>query len=155
MTVHKKLLIKLKKINQIWRSWCCFNEEKMFYPAKWKKITVDQSKVLKNRMFRLFGATWYKEVLRSIWSQFEHNQLTSHTNDSEREIGIFIWRMISSKHVIHLNDFRQTVHGLRKKKAKHGKKWPTARLGYRLRETCTVKNCCKNLQYFTGNSAAQ
>ena len=26
----------------------------MFYPARWKKITVDQSKVLKNRLYRLF-----------------------------------------------------------------------------------------------------
>ena len=31
----------------------------MLYPARWKKITVDQSKVLKNRLFRFFGATRY------------------------------------------------------------------------------------------------
>ena len=53
MTVHKKLLIKLKVLNQIWWSWCYYNEEKMLYPARWKKITVDQSKVLKNQLYRL------------------------------------------------------------------------------------------------------
>ena len=31
----------------------------MFYPARWKKITVDQSKVLQNRLFRFFWATRY------------------------------------------------------------------------------------------------
>ena len=31
----------------------------MLYPARWKKITVDQSKVLKNWLFRFFGATRY------------------------------------------------------------------------------------------------
>ena len=31
----------------------------MLYPAKWKKITVDQSKVLKNWLFRFWGATRY------------------------------------------------------------------------------------------------
>ena len=36
MTVDKKLLIKLKVFNQIWWSWCHYNEEKMLYPAKWK-----------------------------------------------------------------------------------------------------------------------
>ena len=36
-----------------------YNEEKMLYPARWKKITVDQSKVLKNLLFRVFGATRY------------------------------------------------------------------------------------------------
>ena len=30
----------------------------MFYPARWKKITVDQSKVLKNRLYRLFRFYW-------------------------------------------------------------------------------------------------
>ena len=44
MTVHQKLLIKKKVLNQIWWSWCYYNEEKMFYPARWKKITVDQNK---------------------------------------------------------------------------------------------------------------
>ena len=48
MTVHKKLLIQyIKVLNQIWWSWCYYNEEKMLYPARWKKITVDQIKVLK------------------------------------------------------------------------------------------------------------
>ena len=32
-----------------------YNEEKMFYPARWKKITVDQSKVLKIDCSVLFG----------------------------------------------------------------------------------------------------
>ena len=32
----------------------------MLYPAKWKKITVDQSKVLNNRLFRSFWATRYR-----------------------------------------------------------------------------------------------
>ena len=32
----------------------------MLYPARWKKITVDQSKVLKNRLFRFLGATRYR-----------------------------------------------------------------------------------------------
>ena len=31
----------------------------MLYPARWKKITIDESKVLKNRLFRVFGATRY------------------------------------------------------------------------------------------------
>ena len=31
----------------------------MLYPARWKKITVDQSKVLKNLLFRYFWATRY------------------------------------------------------------------------------------------------
>ena len=35
----------------------------MLYPARWKKITVDQSKVLKIRLFRFFGATRYKPRL--------------------------------------------------------------------------------------------
>ena len=59
MTVHKKLLIKLKVFNRISWSWCYYNKEKMLYPARWKKITVDQSKVLKNRLFRSFWATRY------------------------------------------------------------------------------------------------
>ena len=35
----------------------------MFYPARWKKITVDQSKVLKNQLFRFLGATRYIKFL--------------------------------------------------------------------------------------------
>ena len=54
MTVHQKLLMEWKVLNQIWWSWCYYNEEKMLYPARWKKITVDQSKVLKNWLYRLF-----------------------------------------------------------------------------------------------------
>ena len=51
MTVHEKLLMKWKVLNQIWWSWCYYiNEEKMLYPARWKKITVSQSKFLKNRL---------------------------------------------------------------------------------------------------------
>ena len=30
----------------------------MFYPARWKEITVDQSKVLKNWLYRLFCFFW-------------------------------------------------------------------------------------------------
>ena len=30
----------------------------MLYPARWKKITVDHSKVLKNRLYRLFRFLW-------------------------------------------------------------------------------------------------
>ena len=33
------------------------DEGKLLYPARWKKITIDQSKVLKNRLFRFLGAT--------------------------------------------------------------------------------------------------
>ena len=40
-TVHKKLLIKLKVLNQIWWSWCYYNGDKMLYPARWKRIIVD------------------------------------------------------------------------------------------------------------------
>ena len=29
----------------------------MLYPARWKKITIDQSKVLKNRLLHFLGAT--------------------------------------------------------------------------------------------------
>ena len=32
----------------------------MLIPARWKKITVDQSKVLKSQLFRFWGATRYK-----------------------------------------------------------------------------------------------
>ena len=28
MTIHKKLLIKLKVLNQIWWSWCYYNEKR-------------------------------------------------------------------------------------------------------------------------------
>ena len=38
----------------------------MLYPARWKKITVDQSKVLKNQLFRFFWATRYRWT-QSIW----------------------------------------------------------------------------------------
>ena len=65
ITVHKKLLMKLKDFNRIWWSWCYYNEEKMFYPARWKKITVDQSKVLKNRLFRYFWATRYMPIVKT------------------------------------------------------------------------------------------
>ena len=34
----------------------------MFYPTRWKKITVDQSKVLKNLLFRYFWATRYRMI---------------------------------------------------------------------------------------------
>ena len=34
----------------------------MLYPAKWKWITVDQSKVLRNRLFRFFWATRYNAL---------------------------------------------------------------------------------------------
>ena len=36
----------------------------MFYPARWKKITVDQNKVLKNRLFRFFWGHPVYKVLR-------------------------------------------------------------------------------------------
>ena len=65
MTVHKKLLIKSKVLNQILWSWCYYNVEEMLYPARWKKITVDQSKVLKNRLFRFWGATRYRNFNKS------------------------------------------------------------------------------------------
>ena len=42
-----------------------YNNGKMLYPARWKKITVDQSKVLKNLRYidcSVFGATQYKLV---------------------------------------------------------------------------------------------
>ena len=64
MTVHKKLHIKYKVLDQIWWSWCYYNQEKMLYPARWKKMTVDQSKVLKNRLYRLFRFLW---AIRYIW----------------------------------------------------------------------------------------
>ena len=68
MTVDKKLLIKWKVFNQIWWSLCYYNEEKMFYPARWKKITVDQSKVLKNGLFLFLGATRYNLSQRAeVW----------------------------------------------------------------------------------------
>ena len=35
----------------------------MFHPARWKKITVDQSKVVKNRLFRYFWVTRYYQDL--------------------------------------------------------------------------------------------
>ena len=72
-----QLLIKEKVLNQIddLGSWCYYNEEKMlffWYPTRWKKITVDQSKVLKNRLYRLFrfwGATRYKASLGQYWAK--------------------------------------------------------------------------------------
>ena len=68
MTVYKKLLMKWKVLNQIWWSWCYHNEEKMFYPARWKKITVDQSKVLKNWLHRLFRFLWATRYTFKIWT---------------------------------------------------------------------------------------
>ena len=45
----------MKVLDQI---WCILvyiiHEEKMLYPARWKKITVDQSKVLKNLLYKKF-----------------------------------------------------------------------------------------------------
>ena len=38
--------------DEIGRENLYYNEEKMLYPSRWKKITVNQSKVLKNRLFR-------------------------------------------------------------------------------------------------------
>ena len=55
MTVNKKLLIKFKVFNQMSWYWCYYNEEKMLYPARWKKIAVDQSKVLKMDCSVIFG----------------------------------------------------------------------------------------------------
>ena len=46
-----------------------YNEEKMLYPARWKKITVDQSKVLKNLLFHFFGATRYYILIMNDDSQ--------------------------------------------------------------------------------------
>ena len=68
MTVHKKLLINWKVFNRIWWSWCYYNGKKRFYPARWKKITVNQSKVQKNRLFRYFWATRYstKIIVTSV-----------------------------------------------------------------------------------------
>ena len=43
----------------------------MLYPARWKKITVDQSKVLKNRLYRLFCFFW---ATRYIWNGCEQNK---------------------------------------------------------------------------------
>ena len=42
----------------------------MFYPARWKKITVDQSKVLENRLYRLFRFYWATRYI--IITQCEH-----------------------------------------------------------------------------------
>ena len=52
--IPQEITHKIKVLNQIWRSWCYYNKEKMLYPTKRKRITVDQSKVLKNRLFRGF-----------------------------------------------------------------------------------------------------
>ena len=43
----------------MWWSWCYYNTGKMLYPARWKKIIVDQSKVLKNRLYRLFRVFFF------------------------------------------------------------------------------------------------
>ena len=77
MTVHKKLLIKWEVINQIWWSWCYYNEEKMLYPARWKKITVDQSKVLKNWVYRLFRFLWATRY-RSVHGASQNQMWWSH-----------------------------------------------------------------------------
>ena len=47
MTLDKKLLITQKFSTKFDDLWCYYNKQKMFYPARLKKITVDQSKVLK------------------------------------------------------------------------------------------------------------
>ena len=63
MTVHKKLLIKLKVFNQISWSWCYYNKEKMLYPARWKNITVDQRKVQKKSTVPFFlGHPVYSQI---------------------------------------------------------------------------------------------
>ena len=37
MTVHQKLLMKSKVLNQIWWYWC-HNEKRLLYSVRWKKI---------------------------------------------------------------------------------------------------------------------
>ena len=64
MTVHKKLLIKYKVLNQIWWSWCYYNEEEALYPARWKRIIVDQSNILKNLLFCFLWATRYMHAIK-------------------------------------------------------------------------------------------
>jgi len=49
MTASKKLPTKQKNFNEILWSWCHYNEEMMLHPARWKEITVDQSKFLKKK----------------------------------------------------------------------------------------------------------
>ena len=64
MRVHKILLIKSKVLNQIWWSWCYYNEKKYALSSKVKRITVDQSKVKKIDCSVVFLATRY------IWGIF-------------------------------------------------------------------------------------
>ena len=69
MTVHKKLLIKWKVLNQIWWSWYYY-EENMVYPARWKRIIADQSKVLKIYCSVFFwppGICFLNFLLHATW----------------------------------------------------------------------------------------
>ena len=76
MTVHTKIIIKLKVFNQILWNWCYYNEEKMLYPAKWKKHNYWPQQSHKNRPFRFFffffwgggGTLGIRALYFFIWS---------------------------------------------------------------------------------------
>ena len=68
----------------------------MFYPSRWKEITVDQSKVLRSRLFRYFWATRYM-TWPSVLYRF---QATVFLSCWEKQIVSWcqirrIWRMIN------------------------------------------------------------
>ena len=64
MTVHKKLLKIKSSQPKFDDKGVISNEEKMIYPARWKKITVDQSNSWKIDCvdFRFWGATRYNQI---------------------------------------------------------------------------------------------
>ena len=45
---YKTFTLQIFVLNQIWWSWCYYNEDEILYPASWKRITVDQEQNPKN-----------------------------------------------------------------------------------------------------------
>ena len=68
-----EIIHKIKKVlNQIWWSWCYYNEEKMLYPARWKGTTV-LKKSLKIECSVFWGHPVYTAAV-SFFIQFGSNQ---------------------------------------------------------------------------------
>ena len=83
----------------MWWSWCYYNEEKMLYPARWKKITVDQSKVPENWLYRLFRFLWatrYRFAYRlskivGLYVHWSGRNLYNFVERTLRRTGIFFF----------------------------------------------------------------
>ena len=82
----------------------------MLYPARWKKITVDQSKVLKNRLYRLFRFLWatrYNKIFIKINVTYFIIPRTIGTFNSNK----WHWLWPDYRHEIHLGFHSQQLIG--------------------------------------------